>query len=103
MKLKTIHIALVAAAAALAGCSEELMDASHKKFTQPAQDQWLQAKQGIMYEVAIQQYKVGDYDKCRATLKSALETNVPTAAILTLSAKVDMEQNGSLERAVEYL
>src|SRR6185295_13904497 len=93
-KLASILLALVVATAST-GC-EKLLKDEHAKNVKKGDETWSKAKQAIQYEVALQQYKVGDYDKCRETLRTALGTASPTAAILTLAAKIEMEQSGSL-------
>ena len=56
----------------------------------------------IIYQLAEQQYKVGDYEKCNETLKEAFATKAQFAPMYTLQAKVQIEQ-GNLELAGENL
>jgi tetratricopeptide (TPR) repeat protein len=55
-----------------------------------------------MYQVAEQQYKVGDLAKCRESLKSALAVPTPYAPMHVLAARVELE-GGSLDVAATQL
>jgi tetratricopeptide (TPR) repeat protein len=88
------------AGSALPGC--DLLDASHREFVEKQKQIFDRQKLDIVYQVAEQQYKVGDLTKCRETLKPALATSTPHARIRVLSARVELE-GGSLELAAEEL
>jgi len=89
--------AAIAATLFLTGCESE-----HKKFAEPAKQDWEKAQLGIMYQVAEQEYKVGDYDKCRDALAKMLAVKAPFAPMHILMAKVDLE-GGSLDDAASQL
>ena len=89
--------ALLGAALICSGCAAE-----HKKFATPAKQDWEKAQLGIMYQVAEQEYKVGDYDKCRDGLAKMLEVKASFAPMHILMAKVDLE-GGSLDDAASQL
>jgi tetratricopeptide (TPR) repeat protein len=101
MRTKLLLSTVLTAAIALsfAGC-----EAEHKKFVKESQQMksWEIQRVGIMNQVAEQQYRVGELDKCRETLKQALAIDAPYAPIHILAAKVEME-GGSLEEAATHL
>jgi Flp pilus assembly protein TadD len=63
---------------------------------------WNNTRIGVLYQLATQQYQVGDYDKCRETLKQALALGYPHAPTHILAAKVELEK-GSVELAADHL
>ncbi|HEY4328899.1 MAG TPA: tetratricopeptide repeat protein [Phycisphaerae bacterium] len=85
--------------AGLGGC-----EAEHKKYVEASKEKtdWENAQLGIMFQVAEQEYKTGELDKCRESLKSALAAGGKSEPIQVLAAKVEME-GGSLDDAVTHL
>ena len=83
-------------AVALGGCGD--MGKDHDALKTQMNKQWNMTRLGIMYQLAEQQYKVGDYDKCEETLKDAFATKAPFAPIYVLAAKIQIER-GNLEPA----
>ena len=63
---------------------------------------WDAARVGVLYQLAMQQYTVGDYDKCRETLAEAFKSKTPSAPLHILASRVELE-NGSLELANSHL
>src|ERR1035437_9516564 len=91
--------AAVLGALAFAGCSGMKQ---HETMKVQQTTRWNLTRIAIMYQLAEQQYKVGDYDKCNETLKDAFGTKAQFAPIFILAAKVQIEQ-GNLEAAAEHL
>ncbi len=89
-------------AAALAGCDTAMQRAEHEKFLARDQSNFNRQRLDIMYQVAEQQYKVGEFDKCRESLKTALAVTTPYAPTHVLAARVELE-GGSLEVAATQL
>lgn len=69
---------------------------------QEQHNRWNQTRIGVLYQLAQQQYQVGDYDKARATLRQAFALNYPHAATHVLAAKVEIEKGG-LQVAADHL
>ena len=88
-------------AGALAGCDAAL-DKGHKEFTAQSRADFDRQKLNILCQVAEQQYKVGDLDKCRESLKNALTVATPYAPIHILAARVELE-GGNLDVAASQL
>jgi len=63
---------------------------------------WNETRIAVLYQMAEQQYEVGDYPKCRETLAQAFALRYPHAPTHTLAAKVDIEA-GNLESAAGHL
>jgi tetratricopeptide (TPR) repeat protein len=101
MKIRTLtHIAVAAVIATfLAGCN---VDQEHAKFVKEERSNFELHRLGIVYQVAEQQYKVGDMAKCRESVKAALTVTTPFAPLHVLAAKVELE-GGSLEVAANQL
>jgi tetratricopeptide (TPR) repeat protein len=99
MRTITLYRLLLAtlAAAAMAGCAAE-----HQKFVEPAARDFDRQRLDIMYQVAEQQYKVGDLAKCRESLKTALAVKTPYAPMHVLAARVELE-GGNLDVAASQL
>lgn len=97
LSYRTFAAVAVAGALMAGGCAQE-----HKKFAEPAKQDWEKAQLGIMYQVAEQEYKVGDYDKCRDSLAKMLQVTAPFEPSHVLMAKVDLE-GGSLDDAASQL
>lgn len=98
---RSLAAALVSAAvlAAATGCETQ---GAHKTLKEEQYAKWNAARIGVLYQLAKQQYEVGDFDKCRDTLKQAFAHNAPHAGVHILAAKVDLEK-GTLEPASEHL
>jgi tetratricopeptide (TPR) repeat protein len=104
MLKKIFYRTLLAAvtAAALTGCDSTMQRAEHEKFLARDQTKFNRQRLDIMYQVAEQQYKVGDLDKCREQLRTALTVTTPYAPTHILAARVELE-GGSLEVAEAQL
>lgn len=90
---------LLAGLASLPGCESA---GSQQTIKEEQRNRWNLTRVGVLYQLAQQQYQVGDYDKCRETLKQAFALGVPHAPIEILAAKVDLEK-GNLETAAAHL
>ena len=98
---RSLAIACIAGAILLnAGCED--MGKQHATMKQEQYNRWNATRVGVMYQLAQQQYEVGDYEKCRKTLDEAFALKTPSAPLHVLAAKVDIEK-GSLESAGEHL
>ena len=92
--------AIVGAAFCLPGC--EANGAPKSTQRDDMRDHWNQTRIAVLYQMAEQQYEVGDYPKCRETLAQAFALRFPHAPTHTLAAKVDIEA-GNLESAAGHL
>lgn len=88
----------VSLAAGFGACSDQRNTSGHDKI----ESKWEAAQTSVMYQLAEQQYKVGDYDKCEKTLRDALAVKTPNAPLHTLAGRLFIER-GQLELAVEHL
>jgi tetratricopeptide (TPR) repeat protein len=102
MRPQAIAVLLLASVtvALISGC--DAVDASHREFVEKQKVIFDRQKLDILYQVAEQQYKVGDLAKCRESIKPALATSTPYAPIHILAARVELE-GGSLELAASEL
>jgi Flp pilus assembly protein TadD len=98
MTIKWMFPAL-AAAALITGCAEN-QKKSHIK--EKAEAQWNGARSGVMASLAQDQYKSGNFEKCRQTVDDALKLTPDAVPMRILSAKLAIEQ-GQLERADQEL
>ena len=85
-------------AGTLGGCAED-----HAKFVASKTQEWHKTQERFIFEVAEQEYKVGDFEKCRDTLRPVLAGDPSYPPVLILAAKVEMDQGGSLETARDEL
>ena len=92
--------ALAGAALVFAGCEDAMKTQDTMKVEQYGR--WNLTRESVMYQLAQQQYEVGDYDKCRKTIDECLALKTPFAPVLTLAGKVELEK-GSLEIAAARL
>jgi superkiller protein 3 len=101
MNAKTLTRLVIAAiiAGTLAGCD---LKAGHEQFVKEQRSNFERQRLDIIYQVAEQQYKVGDYTKCRESIKTALAVPTPYAPMHVLAAKVELE-GGGLEVAADHL
>jgi len=98
----TIGVLLaVLTAGAMAGCDAAL-DKGHQEFTEQSRAAFDRQRLDIMYQVAEQQYRVGELDKCRESLKNALAVPTPYAPMHVLAARVELE-GGNLDVAATHL
>ncbi len=83
----------------LAGCASE-----HAKFVKKDEDGFASTRMSMLYQAADQQYKVGELDKCRESIKQAIAADPkhPYAPLFILAGRVELE-GGSLENAVTDL
>ena len=81
-------------------CSD--INKKHQTIKQEQYQRWHMAKLGVQFQLAQQQYAVGDYDKCKATLAEARTMGEPHSGLELLAAKVDIEK-GDLDSASVHL
>jgi len=84
---------------AFTGCGSQ---DQHETLKVQQMNRWNMTRIGILYQLAEQQYKVGDYDKCTDTLKDAFALKANFAPIYILAARVQIEK-GNLETASDDL
>ncbi len=99
---RTCVIVGLAAAALFTGACSADKQPSHETIKQESERKWNLAKIGVQYQLAQQQYAVGDYDKCKQTLQEAMSLNEPHAGLQMLAGKVDIEK-GDLDSAATHL
>ena len=99
MQIKWIVPAFLSAAVLAGGCAGQQKKSYIK---QKAEAQWNGARSSVMVSLAQDQYKAGNFDKCRQTLDDAVNLTPESAPLRILSAKVAIEQ-GQLERADKEL
>jgi tetratricopeptide (TPR) repeat protein len=92
--------ALSAAALALGACSGAPQ--THDTMRHEQYNRWDLSRVAIIYQLAEQQYKVGDFDKCRKTCDEGFGVKPDFAPLHVLIAKVELEK-GSLEAAANHL
>jgi tetratricopeptide (TPR) repeat protein len=98
---RTLSAAALAGAALLfVGCADA--GKSQATMREEQTTRWNLTRIAVMYQLAQQQYEVGDYDKCRKTMDEALAMKAPFAPLQTLAGKVELEK-GSLELAAAHL
>jgi tetratricopeptide (TPR) repeat protein len=98
---KKILLAAVAPAVlslALAGCQQGKSPTQKEE----ANREWNGARSAVLASLANEQYKSGNFDKCRRTLDEALRLTPDSAALHLLSAKLAIE-TGKLELAENEL
>ncbi|MGH7176855.1 MAG: tetratricopeptide repeat protein [Tepidisphaeraceae bacterium] len=93
MSLLTVVLAL-----ALTGCAQTKMPNQKEQ----AKKHWNDARASVLFGLAHDQYKSGNFDKCRITLNEALKLSPDNAKLHVLSAKLAIEQN-QLELAEKEL
>lgn len=96
MQFKWWMAAMVIALAS--GCSNQ----HHQTQREQANKEWNGARAGVLYSLASDQYKTGNFDKSRQTVDDALVLDGQSAPLRILSAKLCIEQ-GQLERAQKEL
>ncbi len=77
------------------GCS---MKDNHKTQKQAATQQWNSARAAVLASLASDQFKTGNFDKCRESLDEALRMDPKNVDLHILSARVNIE-TGRLELA----
>lgn len=95
--------ALVAASvgvAGLTGCNSS--PNQQKTQREAAQQQWNQARAGIMHSLASDQFKTGNFDKARRTVEEALSIDPQNIHLHILAARISIEQN-RLDQADQQL
>ena len=100
-KMKVGILLAVLAAGTIAGCDAELQK-GHREFTEQTRADFDRQSLDILQQVAEQQYKVGELDKCRESLKKALAVPTPYAPTHVLAARVELE-GGNLDVAATQL
>jgi tetratricopeptide (TPR) repeat protein len=94
----------VIALSCLAGCSQTTPPDSKNA----AAEQWNGARAAVLYSLANDQFKTGNYDKSRKTVAEALRMSPQNAELWILSAKLNIEQSQlelaqqDLGRAMEF-
>jgi Flp pilus assembly protein TadD len=86
-----ISVALVLA---MVGCASS----RQKTQREEAQKQWNDARAGVLYGLAKDQYSTGNFDKARQTIDEALKLDPTSEPLHILEAKLEIEQ-GQLEAA----
>jgi len=98
---RTLPLAFVAAAILFATGCDDMMK-KHDALKEESYGRWNMTRMAVMYQLAEQQYEVGDYDKCKKTMEDAMALKTPYGPLQTLAGKVEIEK-GSLELAASYL
>lgn len=97
-KLGLTVMAIAATVMGLAGCSTTT-------FSQDKDDaykRWSEARSGITYSLALQQFESGELDKAERTVNTAIAASPHMAPLYVLAGRIAMEQN-ELERAFHLL
>jgi tetratricopeptide (TPR) repeat protein len=94
-------LAAAAIAAALAAGSVGC-ESAQKTPKEEAMAKWNAARAGVLYSLASDQYKAGNFDDARKTVGEALKMDPQNARLHVLSAKLAIEQ-GRLEQAESAL
>jgi len=74
----------------------------HEKNKQAALERWQEARGGVLYSVALQEFEVGDLDKARRTLSQAMSQDQDNPRFHALAGRIALER-GELERAQIHL
>lgn len=77
--------------AILSGCNTS--PDRQKNQRELAQQQWNQARAGIMHSLASDQFKTGNFDKARRTVEEALSIDPHNIHLHILAARISIEQN----------
>src|SRR5580704_10051328 len=93
-KFKIFAVLLIA----LTGCQQMKAPEPHEQGNQ----QWNDARAGVLGSLALDQFKNGSFDKCQKTLDEALQLSPNNANLHILAAKLNVEQ-GQLEPAEREL
>src|SRR3954466_11452104 len=80
---------------ALAGCGNRQAEQTQKE---KVVQQWAEARAGVQFAMAKQQFEAGDLDKARQTVDDCLKIDPKYTAALILSGKLAIEK-GQLELA----
>jgi tetratricopeptide (TPR) repeat protein len=95
MRLRLFPILLLAAA----GCAQT---AAVKPAKETASEHWNQARAGVLLSLSQDQYKSGNFDKCRETLNDAMKFDPKSGPLRVMSGRLYIEQ-GQLEAAEREL
>ncbi len=97
---KKLLMGLAAAGALMlsSGCAVE----THAEAKQKAYNRWAEARAGILFSMARQQFEVGDLDQAERTCKQGIAAKPDQADFYELLARVLVER-GELERAHHHL
>ncbi len=76
------------------GCSSEPKQTNNEA----AAERWNQARSGVLYALAQDQFEMGNFEKARKTISEALTLNPMSVPVHLLSARLSIEQ-GRLEDA----
>jgi Flp pilus assembly protein TadD len=94
------YVALIALLViTVSGCASKKNQPTQKEI---ATKQWNAARADVLHSLARDQYRTGNFDKCRKTLDEALKLNPESGKLHALSAKLLIEQ-GQLESAERQL
>lgn len=83
---------------AMPGCASQHQKTQREQATQ----QWNSARAGVLYSLASDQYKTGNFEKSRQTVDDALKMDPGSVPLRILSAKLCIEL-GQLEQAQKEL
>src|SRR5688500_1521391 len=100
MRIRKLAPAAALAIALATGCQKDGTKPQTQK--DKAHAQWNQARAGVLYSRAKQQYEASNYDACRKTLAGALARDSKNPLVYILSAKLYIEQ-GRLDLAQKDL
>jgi tetratricopeptide (TPR) repeat protein len=100
--MRTKPTLLLAAALALAGCSNNGQKTQSQQDHEAARKQWAGTRANILGGVAKEQFENGNFDKARETTNNALRIDPENAPLRVLSARIAIEQ-GDLEFADKEL
>jgi tetratricopeptide (TPR) repeat protein len=90
-----------AAVVFIGGCTAQ-QTSTMKEAKQAAKTRWQDARSGILFSLAQQQFDGGDLEKAEATCSQAMEQSQPHAEFYELLARIAVER-GQLERAIHTL
>jgi tetratricopeptide (TPR) repeat protein len=97
MRFKSLLPVILLVLAIATGCSD-----SEKKAKEQSALRWNQARASVLFGLASDQYKTGNFDPARKTVNEALRIDPDSARLRILSAKLAIEK-GSLELAEKEL
>lgn len=89
---------IAAMALAVSGCATT----SHSQSKKDAYKRWSEARSGITYSLAVQQFESGELDKAERTITQAISTSPHLAPLYVLAGRISMEKS-ELEKAYRLL
>ena len=97
--MKNLYIILSILALCVAGCSNDKPEPTGRE---KLHTQWNNARAGVLYGLAKQQYEGGNLADARKSLDEALRLQPDNVSLRILSARLSIEQ-GKLETAIKEL